>query len=91
MIDQAALKAAVARIQAKDTEMLATLQGVRDQNKALAVSLADVSAKLAAIPADTAELEATINQAVTDLNATADQVEGAVADNPKVPDMPPAA
>lgn len=90
MIDQAALKNAIARLQAKDSEMLATLQGVRDTNKTLAASLADVSAKLAALPQDTTELEATINQAVTDLNAMADQVEAGVAENKAVPDMPPA-
>jgi 2-phospho-L-lactate guanylyltransferase (CobY/MobA/RfbA family) len=90
LVNTQALNDAVSRLQAADTQMLTTLQGVRDTNKQLAVDLEAVRAQLAAIPGDTAAAESAIADAVTKLNDQASQLESAVQQNPNVPDMPPA-
>jgi small-conductance mechanosensitive channel len=82
MTDTATLKAAADRLQASDTAALAALQGLKDQNTALA-------AQLAAVQTGDPTTQAAIDAVVTELTSTADTVDKAVAANAAVPNLSP--
>lgn len=91
MIDQTKLLAAVARLEAGNTVALATLTQLRDSNQAAAAQIAALTKQIAAIPADTTAIEASLSELADRLNNDAAAVEAAVQANPAVDNLPPAA
>lgn len=80
MTDTSKLTAIAARLQAGETNILAVLQTVKDQNTSLA-------AQLAAIQTGDPATQAAIDAVVQSLTTTADQVDAAVAANPAIPNL----
>lgn len=89
MINTEALVASIERVKADDVLIIAALRQSRDNAAELAVKLQKAIDDLAALPGDTAAVEAVLASAVADLNKIAEDTETAVAGNPAVPDLPP--
>jgi ABC-type transporter Mla subunit MlaD len=91
MLDLTKLTAAIERLEAKDNAAVAMLAHMRDQAKDTAAELSGVKQQLADLAgADTASVQATLDQIAQRLDTTATLVETAVADNSAVDNLPPA-